>query len=452
MKRIFLKLFLLFIFSNYGFSLINALTSFRISGNYSSSKLDKSKIKTIILCSDEDKWLGNVAKIINNDLDFTDQIKVDLKLYKQKLTDDVLEKLFKQGIVFCIALSKVDNFKVLPNIKTTNESAQSLLTVSVYNTFSKQVIDSKVLPFKEKDPIDCGHIISDSILKVLTGNSICLNKLAYCKTIAPNVRNICISDYLCQNEKVIVANNAVNIAPNWHPWLPIIFYTQFTKSNNRLMSVNFTRGEHKVVASFEGLNMQPAFSQNGRRVVLCLTINGNSELYLYDHDESLKVGKKTYKQLTNNNATNVSPCLVAKENIVFCSDVDSKLPQLCYLDLHTGKVRKLTTDSYCVSPSYCKKTDAILYSKYVNGVFQIFEMKLDSQGKVLANKQLTFGPGDKQEPSCSPCGHYVAFTYYFVNNNNERTSQIAIMNISTKKIRIVSSGNDQKSYPVWRLV
>lgn len=425
----------------------------RISGEYSAANLEKSKIKSVTICLDDDEWISKVANIVNFDLDFTDQIRTDLKLYKKELTNKVLDRLFKQGISFCIAISKIENLKISSShTSNMNELNHSLLVTKVYNTYSKALVSNYVVPYKEKDYIDTGHLISDSILKPLTGDSISLAKIAYCKTIAPTERMICVADYACKKENIVVSNKSINIAPSWHPWLPLIFYTQFTKSNNRLMSVNLNKGDHKVVTSFEGLNMQPVFSQNGRRVVLCLSVKGNSELYLYDHDESMQAGKKTYKQLTNNNANNVAPCLLADENIVFCSDLDSRWPQLYHLNTKNGAVRRLTSENYCVSPSYSKKPNAIVYSKYVNGVFQIFEMKVDLEGRVINNKQITFGPGDKQEPSWSPCGRYIAFTYYFLNNEGIRTSQIAIMNVLAKKIRIVSSGNDQKSYPVWRTV
>ena len=53
------------------------------------------------------------------------------------------------------------------------------------------------------------------------------------------------------------------------PDVPVLFYSENTLSNSRLMMSNMF-GKRRVVCSFDGLNMQPAFSEDGNEIVFCL--------------------------------------------------------------------------------------------------------------------------------------------------------------------------------------
>jgi Tol biopolymer transport system component len=120
----------------------------------------------------------------------------------------------------------------------------------------------------------------------------------------------------------------INVAPRWHTQAPMIFFSQLTKENNRLMALDLNSKKPRIISSYEGLNMHPSFSEDGSKSVLCLSGRKNSELYLYDQKICNKLKKKVYIQLTHNEGNNASPCLLPNGNVVFCSDYETGNPQI----------------------------------------------------------------------------------------------------------------------------
>ncbi len=103
---------------------------------------------------------------------------------------------------------------------------------------------------------------------------------------------------------------------------------------------------------------------------------------------------------------------------------------------------------YCAAPSYCAKTNSIIFTKPINGTFQLFTLKLNDFYNTK-EKQLTFGPGDKHEPSFSNCGRFIAFSYECTDKKGIKSQQIAVFNTISGKIKILTTGKERKTFPKW---
>ncbi|MCF7799501.1 hypothetical protein K9L05_02160 [Candidatus Babeliales bacterium] len=404
--------------------------AFQVNANQQYGKL---KCQEIIIGNSQ--RLAKIGKLIKFDLEFPDQLEVDLKKTNQELDSKTEKKLFDKDFSLCLYIKELDNNK----IKTTAKDISSD-TIIFQKDF--EVLDKRIA-------LDC-HFIADQLLPVLTGEkSICLNSLVYSKTLGPRNKVICISDYACNMSKTIVHSPCINIAPCWHTQAPIIFYSQLTKVNNRLMSVNLATRHHKVICSYDGLNMQPSFSQDGKQAVLCLSGGKNSELYLYDQETNKNSKVRKFTKLTNNKGNNSSPCLLDNGNVIFCSDFESSRPQIYYLDRKNKCTKRLTNGrGYCAAPSYCKKNNSIVYTRSEKDSFQIFSLSLDNLNK-FQEKQITFTPGNKHEPSYSDCGNFVAFAYEIAQESGPKVSQLAVLNCNSGRIRVLTSGKENKNFPRW---
>ncbi|MFH1644405.1 MAG: hypothetical protein ABIA74_04490 [bacterium] len=400
----------------------------------SSASVSNEKIKNQFLCLSKDKFVLSLCSLIQHDLNSTDQLDVDLKKYNKSIETKALDKYFKKGISLFTFLKE-------------NIDKEENINVVVKDTSSDIVLFEKDYTVDKKNFVFRSHEISSEIMNVLTGDKgPFLSSIAYCEMINPNQKIVKVSDYSCRNSKIIVPTKAISVAPRWHTRVPIVFYSQFTRRNNRLMSTDLRTGKHKVIFSYDGLNMQPSFSKDGMRAVMCLSAGGNSEIYLYDKRVCKKVGKRVFKKLTNNKGNNISPCLLPNNNVVFCSDFQTGSPQIFLLNPKNKNVRRLTNGrGYCAAPAYCEKINSIVYTRMLNGAFQLFSLDLND----LQEKQLTFDNADKREPTFSECGKYVIFS------NSQRDSlrlyppQIAILNLNSGRIRILTEGESPKSFPVW---
>ncbi|MCK4651306.1 PD40 domain-containing protein [Candidatus Babeliales bacterium] len=403
----------------------------------------KIKIQSLIIGKNTEKTIDDSAKIIKYDLEFTDQLEVDLKKINEPLNKKIEEKLVEKGISLLLYLTTIQ-------VSSPKKLSLNKVKINLKDLLFNTIIFEKEFEINEKKIVFDSHKISDELLPILTGEKgIALNSLVYCKMIKPRHKTICIADYACKKEKTLIQSKTFNITPCWHTKAPILFYSQFTKINNRLMSINLLTKKHKIICSYDGLNMQPSFSNDGTKAVLCLSGGKNSELYLYDHKICKKIKKRAFIQLTKNGGNNVSPCFLENGDIIFCSDYQTGMPQIYYLNRKKRKTFRLTNgNGYCAAPSYCQKTNNIVYTRVVNSVFQLFTINLDDFYN-LQEKQLTFIPGNKHEPSFSQCGRFIAFSYDFINKNGQKNSQIAVLNKNSGKIRILTTGKETKSFPKW---
>lgn len=401
------------------------------------------KVSCLMLCTgkQETDRLLNVGKTVKFDLEFTDQLTADLKKAEVDPTPEVLSKLFERGTSLYLSL------------KEGKKTATGFeIDVVLKEPSSGQVLFNRSFPCDEKNIIYSSHAISNELFPVLTGQSApVLSTLAYCKQVSPKSKVLCISDYACCKERMLLGGNTISLAPRWHSKAPLLFYSQLTRSNNRLMSFDLRSGRIGIVCNHEGLNMQPSFSSDGIRVVLCLSAGkrGNSELFLYDQHESNRAGKRLFTQITNNAGNNASPNLLSNDDVVFCSDFETGSPQIYYLDRKNNVTKRLSNGrGYCAAPSYNAKTNLVVYSRFVQGCFQLFTIDLNDKKHI--EHALTTNAGDKLEPVWSDCGRYVAFSYNCKTRDAKKAvSQIAMLNMASKKIRVLTSGNEAKTFPCW---
>jgi tol-pal system beta propeller repeat protein TolB len=405
----------------------------------SSKAKQYSKIKMIMLHVGESEAVANIAKMIHFDLEFSDQMAINLKKTAAVPNPKQAAVLAKQAYTLMLTLEEKNKKKKATEVEVTLKDP-----VTNDSFFSKKYL------CHEHNIIQQGHMIADELMPTLTGESgPMLSTLAYCKQLSNNHKIVCIADYACRLEKPVVTAKTINIAPAWHTKAPGLCYSQFTRTNSRLMFVDLPSNKHNIVCSYDGLNMQPSFSPDGAQAALCLSSKGNSEIYLYDQAICKAAGKRVFKQLTQNKGNNVSPCLLESGDLVFCSDYQTGSPQIYLKRTTTGAVKRLTSGKgYCASPHYNPITKQLVYTRYANGAFQLWSMDLSREQFV--EKQLTFNAGDKLEPSWSACGKYVAFTYAKYDNKlKKRMSQIAVLNTQSSNIRILTTSPEQKSFPSW---
>lgn len=406
------------------------------------SATDHSKIKCLMLSLSDDSVFLQLAKVIKFDLEFTDQLSVELKKTDFEPDKKVLSKLFKENISLCGTLKEVRDNK--------NDDECRTICVIMKEPSSGQIVFQKTFNFKNKTLVHDAHKISDSLLPSLTGqHGPVLSTLAYCKQLSNKCKAICISDYACKQEKILYTSHRINLAPRWHTQTPVLFFSQITRENSKLMSIDLKANSLKVVCPYDGLNMQPSFSEDGSKVVLCMSGKKNSELYLYDQTICKKLKKKMFTQLTNNGESNVSPCYLPNDDVIFCSDFETGQPQIYCLNIKTKTTKRITNGKgYCAAPSFCKKNNSIVFCRLINGYFQLFSISLDNKKSV--EKQLTFDNTSKQEPVWSECGNYIAFSVDYLHPKcYKNVPQIAVLNLISRKTKILTFDDKPKSFPCW---
>jgi len=226
-----------------------------------------------------------------------------------------------------------------------------------------------------------------------------------------------------------------NFAPRWHRRRSVIFYSQHTLSNVRLMSVDSSHLS-RIITSFEGQNMTPALSSAGR-VVLALSSKDHTQLYEYIFNQDQKKG--SFVRLTHKKGDFISPSFLKEDEIVFCYVNEQAVPQLGMMNLPDQKIKWLNVGR-ALCPAVSPSGTMLAFCKKVNDVYQIFMYDLENKEE----QQLTHDKGHKDECSWSPCGNYIVCS---IEQGDE--SSICLVDVNTRAIRYVTPKNDHWSYPNW---
>ena len=180
--------------------------------------------------------------------------------------------------------------------------------------------------------------------------------------------------------------------------------------------------------------MLASFAPNGIDYVYCASRgNGSCQIYLNKNN--------TLKRCTRNTGNNTSPVFIDEERICFCSDFQKGNPQIYIGNIATGHLQRITKGGYCTSPSYCPKTNKIVYHQMIHGTMQV--MIYDCATKT--HTQITSDSGNKHEASWSPDGTLLLYSHEYDTNK----SRLVICNVLTRKTKYISSPHEYCSYPHW---
>jgi len=284
------------------------------------------------------------------------------------------------------------------------------------------------------------YALADSMYESLTNEpGFFSTKIAYGKQMplkrGMHYTHIYIADYDGSNEECIVQTPTINVSPRWNAdgRRPLLFYSENTNSNMRMMAVDMHK-KRVVASNFDGLNMLPAFSPDGKSVIYCAT-RGDANCHLYHWSN------KVLKKVTSNDGNNFSPVFGDDgKTIYFSSDFETGKPQIYSYNIDNAQLVRITKDGYCVSPTYCPARKQLAYAKMVNGVMQLFSYDLATQ----EHRQLTTDAAQKEECNWSPCG-----TFLLCPVDNGNVTRIALFNTITHDYRYLTSAQDNCQYPTW---
>ena len=342
---------------------------------------------------------------------------------------EMIKQLAKKGYPLVVYVSKTPDAQ--------------FLNYRVYDTYTLAMMAGKKISLEKKPLSVWPTLLADSLWKDLTNkDGIFSTHIAYCKEEKANgtlIKNIYInSPFGTEKEAHCFLKGGRLLAPRWNHDLenPLLLFSRCTNKNICLHAATMDK-QCSLVSDFDGLNMLPAFSSNGEKVVYCLSLEGRAQLYLCEFNETEQ--RKVLRRITNNIGNNVSPSVADNGDIIFCSDFKTGKPEIFYYH-HASKQYERIAGGFCSSPQWSEAKKSIVYSKAINGVMQLFSYDTNTK----QHTQITFDPGEKEESCWSPCGNYIAYCV-----DTKKQSRIAVMNMASKEYSFITHGNQRCSYPSW---
>lgn len=380
----------------------------------------------ILSTSDHDD-LNLLAPLIKNDLEFRKQFEVTIKKIPAELKKSDIHALNKEGYPLVLFLSR--------------ESED--IAWRLYTTQPVTMVKGKKYKKQGKELRGWAHGIADMVWPFLTGQEgFFSTKIAYCKEeqVSKNKysKHIYVADYDGSFPQPLITTSSMSVAPRWNKdsQIPLLFYSECTPSNIRLMAVDMNK-KKKIVSNFDGMNMFPSFSHDGKKVVYCAS-RGDGSCHLYYYEKGI------FKKITHNEGNNVSPVLSDDGNsIFFCSDFQTGRPQIYCYNMKKNQIERLTDSGYCTAPAYCDKKQLLAYTKIVDGLNQIFLYDIMNK----THKQLTFDQSNKEECCWSACGNLLLFC-----SRQAGLSRLVMLDLLSQEQRFITSSNDKCSYPAWSMI
>ncbi len=395
----------------------------------------------LLIVTQSQKNLKKILPLFQHDLEFTNQfvVKIAPSQNEFEIKKSSFAKWAEEGYPLVLLL----------------EDKKDQIIWRLYDTASISMIKGQQLSVSSK-PNVTAHALADQVWPALTGSSgFFSSKIAYSKMAHRRGRNIKrhlmmrdATDMTGHSEELLVNSPTISVSPRWNKDLnsPIILYSEYTKSNVRLVAVNM-EGKRSIVSNFDGVNMQVAYSHDGKEVVYCLSrpplphlpSHTTTQLYHYAVDDD---GRPAVKRLTPLPGNNFAPCWGPGNTIFYATDLGSLgNPKIHWHCLKSGTITPITATGFAVSPTYSPSAHRLAYAKMVKGRMQLFLYDLDTKKE----EQITFDNASKDECCWSPCGNLLAFVAEQPNGK----SRIGLFNVQTGEQKMITPTHEDCCYPHW---
>jgi len=176
-------------------------------------------------------------------------------------------------------------------------------------------------------------------------------------------------------------------------------YVTFENGKAVVMSQDVRSGQRQVLASFRGSNSAPAWSPDSQQLVVTLSRNGGSQLYLLGRNGQI------IRRLTNNNAIDTEATWAPDgQSIFFVSDRGGS-PQIYRMPVAGGAAQRVTfAGSYNISPDISPDGRWLAYVSQVGSAFKVHVMEL-ATGTVRALSDTT----EDESPSFAPNSKWLVY-------------------------------------------
>jgi TolB protein len=253
------------------------------------------------------------------------------------------------------------------------------------------------------------HRLSDQIFKELTGQKGYFSTwIAYVIVQADSDRasrlsyTLEVADYDGQQSHVLVKSKQPMMSPAWSPSGRQLAYVSFENQRSEIYIVDLPTGQRRLVSAYPGINGAPAFSPDGRMMAMTLSKDGLPHIYLLDLETH------RLRQLTHGLSTDTEPSFHPNgHSLLFTSNRSGGKPNIFQMELTGSKapVRLSYEGNYSARASYSPDGRSILFMhKGVENRYRIALQNLAS-GKI---RVLTTAVDD-ESPSFSPGGNMVIY-------------------------------------------
>jgi TolB protein len=316
------------------------------------------------------------------------------------------------------------------------------LRFQLFDPFGQRQLVGYQIPASRGTMRGAAHRAADMIYEKLTGiKGVFGTKVAYVTAEQLGGRerlySLIVSDQDGENEFKIMESKDPIMSPAWSPDSRQLAYVSFEGSKSSIFIQNLRSGNRFQVSNKPGINGAPAFSPDGRKLVITLGgVEGNPDIYVLD------ITSRQVKRLTTHRAIDTEGTWSPDGDHIYFTSDRSGGPQIYRISANGGTPERITFEgSYNArprlspdgtrlamvhndrgnfriavmnikrrdllvvsagrqdeSPSFAPNSDSLIYATRQSGDGVLETVSADG----LIRQKMASGQGDVREPVWSP--------------------------------------------------
>ncbi len=298
---------------------------------------------------------------------------------------------------------------------------------------------STSLSFASSDSRRTAHRIADLIYKQLTGeDGAFATRIAYVSVSSADGAKgrrymLQVADADGYNPQTIVGSPEPIMSPAWSPDGKKIAYVSFENKRSAIYMQNLASKDRQKVSELPGINGAPAWSPDGTQLAMTLSKDGNPEIYI------MTLANRSLRRVTDHFAIDTEPTWTKDgSQLVFTSDRGGK-PQLYSVSSNGGQPERITYEGdYNARGVFSPDGKSLSLVHGNGGDYRIAVLDIASkQLRVLSSGRLD------ESPSFAPNGSMILYA-----SQNGKAGLSTVSSNGKVKENLSSSGNEMRE-PAW---
>ena len=285
---------------------------------------------------------------------------------------------------------------VIGRITQTGDNAYDV-QFQLFDPFRREQLIGYRMPASRGTMRRVAHRASDMIYEKLTGiPGVFGTKVTYVTasgTGQDRTYTLIVSDVDGENEHIIMDSPDPIMSPAWSPDSRRLAYVSFEGRRSTIYVQTLRTGNRIKVSSRAGINGSPAFSPDGRRLVMTLGgLDGNLDINV------LELASRNVTRLTTHNAIDTEGTWSPDGSEIYFTSDRSGGPQIYRMSSRGGTPERVTFEGgYNARPRLSPNGEKLALVHLTSGDYRIAVLNLDSRDLLV----LSAGRQD-ESPSFAP--------------------------------------------------
>ena len=273
---------------------------------------------------------------------------------------------------------------VVGNVTQVGVNAYSL-RFQLFDTFRQRQLVGYQIPASRGTMRGAAHRAADMIYEKLTGiKGVFGTKVAYVTAEQQGrdrLYSLIVSDQDGENEFKIMESKDPIMSPAWSPDSRQLAYVSFEGSRSSIFIQSLRSGNRFQVSNKPGINGAPAFSPDGRKLVVTLGgVEGNPDIYVLD------ITSRQVKRLTTHRAIDTEGTWSPDGRHIYFTSDRSGGPQIYRISANGGTPERVTFEgSYNARPRLSPDGTRLAMVHNDRGNFRIAVMNIERKDLLVVS-------------------------------------------------------------------